>query len=48
MTLQVLHKASGHLVEMPLPIGSRNGLTFARSDSANALLKEVARHTRIG
>lgn len=47
LTMQVLHKGSGRLLEMPLPIIGRNGLSFARLDHANALLRDFARYTNI-
>ncbi len=46
--MQVLHKGSGQLLKMPLPISGRNGLSFARIDRANALLGAFARYTDIG
>lgn len=44
-TMQVLHKGSGHLLKMPLPISGRNGLSFARIDHANAVLAAFAQYT---
>lgn len=48
LTMQVLHKSSGHLLKMPLPISGRNGLSFARIDRANALLGAFARYADVG
>jgi len=48
LTMQVLHRGSGHLLKMPLPISGRNGLSFARIDRANALLGAFAHYTDVG
>lgn len=47
LTMRVLHRGSGHLVEMPLPIIGRNGLSFARADRANTLLSAFAQYTDV-
>lgn len=48
LTMQVLHRGSGHLVKMPLPVSGRNGLSLARVDRANALLGVFAHYTGLG
>jgi|GEM_PF-3717411 len=47
LTMQVAHKGSGRLVDLPLPIMGRNGLLFATPGYANQLLGAFARYTAV-